>query len=110
MRSTTDNPVDPLGNLGPAIKPKAAPAPDPVKVFEQQRDRPLIGNTSNAMDTIAETLKKSSLPTVSDGQESDWEGICARPVTFDFTAEEAAALKQAQKDIEDYMARLLGCI
>lgn len=35
MRTPTDNPVDPLGNLGAPIRPTApAPAPDPAKGFE----------------------------------------------------------------------------
>jgi hypothetical protein len=28
IRSTTDNPTDPLGGLGPAVKPAAKPAPE----------------------------------------------------------------------------------
>lgn len=35
MRTPTDNPVDPLGNLGGPIRPAApAPTPDPAKGFE----------------------------------------------------------------------------
>ena len=88
MKTTNDLPVDPLGNLGAPIRPTAAPAPDPVKTFEQQRDRPLIGSTSTAIETITETLRKNSGVVVSDGQEADWEGLC----------------------LDAYSMRLLGCI
>lgn len=49
MRSTTDNPVDPLGNLGQAIKPAApAPAPSPAQGFE-------LGNWATTLpDGLAE--------------------------------------------------------
>lgn len=58
MRSTNDNPLDPLGTLGAPIKPTKPAAPDPVKSFEQQTDRPLIGNTSEAIKSIADTLRR----------------------------------------------------
>lgn len=74
MREVNDNPVDPLGNLGPAIKPKAAPAPDPIKSFEQ------INDGHKALETIAETLRKQlGTVIVSDGQAEDWEGLCIKP-------------------------------
>ncbi len=58
MRSTTDNPVDPLGTLGKAIKPTAPAAPDPVKSFESATDLPLIADHKTVAETIAETLRR----------------------------------------------------
>lgn len=58
MRQTNDNPVDPLGNLGAPIRPAAPTAPDRVKDFEQAADRPLIGDHSKAVQSIADTLRR----------------------------------------------------
>lgn len=52
MKTTNDNPVDPLGSLGSPIRPAAPPAPDPVREFEH------ISDTNKALETIAETLRK----------------------------------------------------
>lgn len=73
MKTNPDNAIDSLGNLGPAVKPKAAPAPDPIKSFEQ------INDGHKALETIAETLrKKLGTVIVSDGQAEDWEGLCIK--------------------------------
>lgn len=58
MRSTNDNAIDSLGTLGAPIKPAKPVAPDPIKSFEQATDRPLIGNTSEAIKSIADTLRR----------------------------------------------------
>lgn len=34
MRSVQENPADPLGSIGPAIRPATPPAPSPAKTFE----------------------------------------------------------------------------
>jgi len=76
MRETDHLPIDPLGQLGKAIKPVAPPPPDPVKAFEQ------INDGQKALETIAETIRKQitpdssfGLPIVTDGQLADWEGL-----------------------------------
>lgn len=67
MKTTNDLPLDPLGTLGPAIKPATPATPDPVRVFEQQTDRPLIADQSKAVQTIADTLRKKQEATL------EWE-------------------------------------
>jgi hypothetical protein len=57
MRSTPDLPVDPIGNLGQAIKPTPAIKPDTVKPFERG-DHSLISDHSRARESIADTLRK----------------------------------------------------
>ena len=94
MKTNPDNALDSLGTIGKAIRDQAPAKPDPVKEFHG-KPHELISNQSNAMDTIAETLKKSSLPIVSDGQESDWEGICLDVGGFGLTPEEVTALNEA---------------
>ena len=51
MKTTPDQPIDPIGNLGAPIRPD----PDP----------------------IAEALKSAGLPIVIEGQAEDWEEACA---------------------------------
>ena len=58
MRSTNDNPIDPLGSIGSPIRESKPAAPDPVKSFESQADRPLIGDHSKAVQSIADTLRR----------------------------------------------------
>lgn len=72
MREVNDNPVDPLGTLGQAIRPTKPAQPDPIREFE------LVGDHNRALESIAETLRKKAapVPVISDGQESDWEGLC----------------------------------
>ncbi len=57
MRSTNDNPLDPLGQLGQAIKPATVAKPDPVRQFEQPTDRPLIADHSKALEAVRDTLR-----------------------------------------------------
>lgn len=56
MKSTNDNPIDPLGTLGQVIRQPTAP--DPIKSFESQSDRPLISDAGKALESIVDTLKK----------------------------------------------------
>lgn len=88
MKSPTENPLDPLGNLGPAIKPAAKPAPAPVPVAPG-----VVRNSSGQLETqIAPPAPVwHPLPTVviEDGQAEDWEGLCLD---------------------DDYSRRLLGAI
>lgn len=58
MREVHENPADPLGSLGPAIKPATPARPDPVRQFEQASDLPLISDHSKALESIADTLRK----------------------------------------------------
>lgn len=77
MKSTPDLPLDSLGSLGSPIKPKPAPAPDPIKTFE-------------TADILPPGLKEKA-PVVTDldgsdlghfaGQAEDWEGLCLDPYT-----------------------------
>lgn len=69
MRSTNDNPIDPLGQIGKAIKPAAPSKPDTVKPFETG-DHSLIGNTDKVIESIAETLRKK--PEATPGSYEDW--------------------------------------
>lgn len=75
MKSVHDNPIDPLGQIGKPIRPEPPKKPDPVREFEH------IGDTSKALDTMAETLRKTGTPApvIDDGQASDWEGLCMDP-------------------------------
>jgi hypothetical protein len=57
MRSTPDLPVDPIGNLGQAIKPTPAAKPDTARPFETG-DHSLISDHSKAVQSIADTLRK----------------------------------------------------
>lgn len=84
MKSTNDNPVDPLGSLGQVIRPTKPAEPDPIKAFEH------IADTDKALESIAETLRRKAapVPVITDGQESDWEGIC----------------------MDEYTLAILGCI
>lgn len=86
MKSTNDNAVDPLGSLGSPIRPSAPKPPDVVKPFETVPHE--IADTTNAIETISEALKSAGLPTVTDGQEADWQGLC----------------------LDAYSRALLGCI
>lgn len=71
MRQVNDNPIDPLsGSLGPAVKPKATPKPDPVREFERATDRKELGDHSKALEAIAETIRKQITP----GDAEEWQG------------------------------------
>ena len=59
MRTTNDNPIDPLGQLGKAVKQPAAAKPDTMKPFESGTWTPAgshIANAKSAQQTIAEAL------------------------------------------------------
>lgn len=66
MRTTNDNPVDPLGTLGPAVKPATPPAPDPVKAFEH------INDQTTAIQTVADTLRKKQAAAPADPVVTGW--------------------------------------
>lgn len=71
MRSTTDNPVDPLGTLGAPIRPAApAPAPDPFKAFEH------INDHSKAVESIVDTLRRKQVE--DDSEACDLADAVAR--------------------------------
>lgn len=56
MRTPTDNPIDPLGDLGGPIRPTTpTPAPDPAKGFE-------LGNWGA---TLPDGLKSAPTPAPS---------------------------------------------
>ncbi len=73
MKSTNDNPLDPLGSLGAPIKPTPAAKPDPAREFEKATDRQLIGDTSKAQESIAEALRPKA--TVTPGAAEEWQGL-----------------------------------
>ena len=83
MRETNE-PKDGEIVLGQVIRPTKPAQPDPIREFE------LVGDHNRALESIAETLRKKAapVPVISDGQESDWEGLC----------------------MDDYTRALLGCI
>lgn len=90
MREVNDNPVDPLGSLGPAVKPATPTAPDQFKAFEH------INDSTKAMESVADTLRKKQaaapVPT-----------IVPVTVTFDDGSEQDGLMV-------DYESILLGCI
>lgn len=100
MKSTNDNPLDPLGNLGAPIRPTKPAAPDVVKPFEHG-DHSLIGDSNKALESIAETLRKQ-LPIVSDGQAEDWEGLCVPAPAASVSTLSTAEL-QALADLAEFM-------
>lgn len=84
MKTNQDNPVDPLGSLGQAIRPTKPAEPDPVREFE------LLSDANSALESIAETLRRKAapVPVITDGDVGDWEGIC----------------------MDEYTLAILGCI
>ncbi len=68
MKSTNDNPVDPLGTLGAPIRPTVT-KPDPVRDFER------INDQQKATDDFMRELRKQWGGVVTDGQEDDWKDI-----------------------------------
>lgn len=67
MRSTPDNPVDPLGTLGAPVRPAPAPAPDPTKTFAAgnwapkglvitDKPAPISSHSADELKGIAEAL------------------------------------------------------
>lgn len=126
MRETDHLPIDPLGQLGKAIRPAASPAPDVVKPFETGDHSQGIANTDAAVQTIVDTLRKKAEVTPGDAEE--WTGIytmaCSK-VMSDAEAKEffAAAMKWYEKTStqaepltvelvldDEYTRALLGCI
>lgn len=111
MRSTNDLPINPLGSLGAPIRPAAPPAPDVVKPFEQQ-NHDLLNDQSKALETIAETLRKKSIAPIvhiddetCDLREPFWPLREAAPgvYVFSHTAEELAAIAEAQRFIAEWL-------
>lgn len=87
MRTNPDTPLDPLGNLGKAIRQdKPAPAPVPVApgIVRNQS-----GNLETQIAPPAPVWHPVVTPViVTDGQAEDWEGL----------------------GLTSYTSALLGCI
>ncbi len=129
MRTNPDTPIDPLGQLGKAIKPAAAPVPDANRAFEQATDRPLIGNADPAIKSIVDTLKRKQNERDEDyGCDLKQSPIFTGVYVYSTTPEEQAAISDLAnwmrwmsaelQGVEDaraalgdpYTRALLGCI
>jgi hypothetical protein len=62
MKTTHDNPVDPLGSLGAPIRPAAPAKPDVIKPFEAGDHSQGIANADKVMQPIVDTLTKQPEP------------------------------------------------
>ena len=120
MKSTNDLPLDPLGTIGAPIRDQKPATPDPISDFTTKK-HDLINNQSTAIETIAETLRKSNGVVIEDGQEADWEGLCvprrafrtayatgAPVINYSLTDEEAAELKRVAIELDEYTRLILS--
>lgn len=85
MKTTPEHPVDTLPPLGSPIRPSAPKPLDVVRPFETVPHE--IADTTSAIETIVETLRKKQAAE-EPGKAEDWEGLC----------------------LDAYSRALLGCI
>jgi hypothetical protein len=69
MRSTNDNPIDPIGTLGEPIRPTPPKPADTTRPFETVPHE--IANVDAAIESIADTLRKKC----TAGKAEEWEGL-----------------------------------